>query len=413
LVALLFTGACDDEENSITGPPADTEWPSVVVTSAPAESRADHEVALEFTVTDDVALSMVTVNWGAPDDPVEMIPVEGKSFSGTCVHTFSATGRFTIVVQVRDTSGRVSTVRHDISITAPPPEAPLNVAVEVANTRAVITWTPGTWAAGHEIAVNRIDSPEPIRVQTVADGGLASWIVTGLAWDASYTVTVSALNAAGKAESSAVGFQTPPPNPAKLTRFGPVAADPTCLVLEWSLGAAAENYRVELRGDTDGDSFDVLVSNADSEAEFCANAYPIVDGMTYTAQVFSVLGDKEYGSNTLEYTVVFNPPAYWATGSWTATWVNAAGETEILSLQLEDDDGVITGSWECDIFTSEPSFVTGTRTWAVIDLTLHFVCDGVGYCPPNPLVGEFRDADTIEAQLGTGWFDLPLTLTRD
>ncbi|MCL7991406.1 MAG: hypothetical protein M8840_09710, partial [marine benthic group bacterium] len=78
-----------------------------------------------------------------------------------------------------------------------------------------------------------------------------------------------------------------------------------------------------------------------------------------------------------------------------------------------DADGAISGTWESDFFMATPSFVRGTRTGAAIDLTLHFACEGFGYCPPNPLVGEFVDADTIEAILVAGFFDLPLTLTRD
>jgi hypothetical protein len=105
---------------------------------------------------------------------------------------------------------------------------------------------------------------------------------------------------------------------------------------------------------------------------------------------------------------------YPATGSWTGTWLNPAGESQILlRLHLQDADGVITGSWESDFFTSAPSFVTGTRTSMAIDLTLHFACEGFGYCPPNPLIGEFINADTIEAILYVTWVDPKITLTRD
>ena len=413
-VALLFAGACDDDGNGVTGPIADTEWPTVAITSAPDASQAEHEVALEFTVKDDVALDRVTVDWGAPGEPVETIPVEGTSFSGTCVHTFSAVGEFTIVMQVRDASGRVSTASQEISITAPPPGAPIDLAVEVNNTRAIVTWTPGAWAAGHEVAVERLDAPEPLRTQVVADGALGSLVLTDLAWDASYEVTVSAINSLGREQSAPVSFQTPLPAPPTLTRFSATAANPTCLALEWTLGSPAENTRVVITGDTEADAFEEIFPWTAKEAEFCHAVYPIVDGMTYTAQLFSVLGGKEYGSNTLEYTVDFNPVVYPATGSWTGTWLNPAGEeSSILRLHLEDADGAISGTWESDFFTSQPSFVTGTRTGAAIDLTLHFACEGFGYCPPNPLVGEFTDADTIEAILYATWLDPKITLKRD
>jgi hypothetical protein len=239
-------------------------------------------------------------------------------------------------------------------------------------------------------------------------------IFTDLARDASYEVTVAAINPLGRETSALVKFQTPPPTPSSLTRFSAAAADPTCLVLEWTPGSPAENHRIAITGDTEADSFEEIVPWTVSEAELCLGAYPIVDGMTYTAQLFSVLGGKEYGSNTLEYTVDFNPVVYPATGSWTGTWLNPAGENEVvIRLHLQDADGVITGSWECDLFTSEPSIVTGTRTSRGIDLTLHFACEGFGYCPPNPLIGEFTDADTIEAVLYAPWLDRKITLTRD
>jgi hypothetical protein len=262
--------------------------------------------------------------------------------------------------------------------------------------------------------LTRLDQPEPAQIRTFADGVLASFIFTDLSWEASYTVSVSAVNSLGRAESEPVPFETSPPVPSTLTRFAAAAADPTCLVVEWTLGSPADETRIVITGDTEADSFEEIVPWTVSEAELCLGAYPIVDGTTYTAQAFSVLGGKEYGSNTLAYTVDFNPVVYPATGSWTGTWLNPAGENEVvIRLHLQDADGVITGSWECDLFTSEPSIVTGTRTSRVIDLTLHFACEGFGYCPPNPLIGEFTDADTIEAVLYAPWLDRKITLTRD
>ena len=412
-VALLFTAACDDDGNDVTGPVADTDWPSVTITSVPDASRADHEVALEFTVSDDVALDLVTVNWGVPGEPLETIPLDGKIFSGTCVHSFSTVGQFKIVLQVLDESGRMSMASHEISITPPPPAAPTDVAVEVNGVRAIVTWTPGAWATSQELTLTRLDQPEPVQTRSFSDGLLASFIFTDLSRDASYTIAVSAVNSLGREDSEPVPFQTPPPVPSTLTRFSATAANPTCLALEWTLGSPADETRVAITGDTEADSFEERYAWTVSEAELCAAVHPIVDGMTYTAQIFSVIGGKEYGSNTLEYTVDFNPPSAWANGSWTATWLSPEGENEILRMQLEDADGVITGSWESDFFVSEPAFVTGTRTGAAIDLTLHFLCDGVGYCPPNSLVGEFTDADTIEALLDVTWLDLPLTIRRD
>lgn len=410
--AVLFAGGCDDDGSGVTDPILDVEPPSIAITSAPAESRPDFEMVLQFTVTDDWALEVVTVDWGVPGEPLETIPVEGKNASLSCTHTFAATGQYTIVLRVRDASGRETMLMHDVSVTKAPPDAPVAVAVAVNRVNAVITWTPGAWATRQEVTLSRTDASEPDRVQPFQDRRLASFIFTGLSWDADYEVVVTAINDEGRTESAPVAFRTPALDPPALTRFSARAEDPTCLVVDWTLAAAADNYRVAIRGNTEADSFDEVFGSTVSEAEFCAAAYPLTDEMTYVAQVFAVLAGKQYGSNLLAYAVDLDP-VYSATESWTATWLSPAGESEILRLYLQEEDGVITGTWECDIFMAEPSYVSGTRTWAAIDLTLHFTCSGVGYCPPNSLVGVFTDADTIEAQLDVGFFDLPLTLRRD
>jgi hypothetical protein len=411
--ALLFTGACEDG-NGVTDPTTDVEPPSLVLTSAPDESRADHEVALEFTVTDDRSLAVMTIDWGAPGDTVDTIPLEGKSYSGSCVHTFSAVGEYTIVVRARDTSGRVSMVMHEVSITPPPPGAPLDVRVEVNVTKVRIRWTPGTWAAGHEIVVARTDAPEAERVQRIEDSRTVVIDFTALSWDASYTVVVSAVNTEGRAESAPIAFHTMAPNPPSLTRFSAAAANPTCLVLKWS-PAPAESYRVSITGDAEADSFERTFPFPRQDALFCATDYPIVDGMMYTAQVFSVIGAKEYGSHPVVFTVDFEP-VYSASGSWTATWPDPEGGDEGLRLHLDDADGQITGTWEhSGFFIADPGHVSGKRTWAALELTLYFACDdpAAGTCTPNSLWGEFTDADTIDASLDTPWYPPPFTLTRD
>ena len=411
--ALVFAGACDNDGGGVTGPVTNAEPPSVVLTSAPASGQADHELTFEFTVTDDVALEVVTVDWGTPGTPVETIPVSGKSFSGSYAHTFAVAGQFTIEVQVRDASGQQSSVTHEVSIAEPPPAAPTNLAVTVDEPGASVSWTPGAWGASQEVVLSRVDAVEPVRVQFLAGNENTSIAFTDLAWDASYTVVVAAVNSAGRAESAPAAFQTRIPDPPSLTRFSAAAADPTCLVLEWTAAEVAENLRVVVTGDTEGDSFEELLPAVATDVEFCAAVYPIADGMTYTSQVFSELGGMEYGSNTLEFTADFNP-SFTATGAWTGTWQNVLGSVIRLDLQLDNVEGDITGQW-AEFFDAdgEPlgsGPVSGTRVWGVVELTLlEFGLPEAGAI----LSGEFVDANTIDGVLDIGFAAIPITMQRD
>lgn len=401
--ALMFAGACDDDGGGITEPITDLEPPSIVLSYAPADSRVDHEVTLGFTVTDDLALELVTVDWGVPGEPVESIPLEGTRVSLSCAHMFAGAGQFTIVLRVRDASGREATVTHDILVTQAPPQAPVDVTVTVNRTTATITWKPGAWATGQEVVVSRMDAPEPDRIQEVENGTIASMFFPGLTWDASYTVVVSGFNTEGRAESAAVGFETPAPDPPILDRFSAAAANPACLILEWTPASAAENYRVALTGDTEADSFEEVFGGMKSAAVFCVTTHPIVDGMTYEAQVFAVLGGKEYGSNALAYTVDLDP-VYSATGTWTGEYATMGGPRSI-TLVLDDADGQVSGTWlGVDLGSGE---VSGTRLWGYLELTLS---NGEW---DIPFTGEITDADTIEANLDFGWFVLAVTMTRD
>lgn len=415
LLALVVCGAagCDDDDRP-TAPTGDTEPPALVLTSAPATSQAKHEVVLMLEITDDVALESVTIDWGVPGDALDAIPLKGTRSSISCAHTYHVAGQFSIVVQVRDASDHEATSTHTITITEFAPEAPAGLAASVDRTTVSLTWVPGAWAEFHEIAVSRTDAPEPDRVWQAPSGEASGFRLTGLSWDASYTVVVTAVNPWGRADSDLIAFRTAVPDPPLLESFSSASEDPTCLALKWTPALEAESFRVAITADGEQEAINQHFSSSDREAQFCAALYPIVDGMTYTAQVFSVIGAREYGSNSIVFTADFDP-VYSASGSWTASMEEASGEVDVLRLHLEDDDGRITGSWEqFGIFGVTPRDVSGTRTWAAIDLTLHFWCEGIlEYCPPNALTGEFTDADTIEASLSTGFFPLPLTLKRD
>jgi hypothetical protein len=410
VIAVLLTGSCDDG-NGVTDPIVDVEAPSVALTAAPATGELDHELSLSFTVTDDVALEVVTVDWGIDGAPVESIPVAGRTYSGSCTHTFAEPGEYTIVVEATDASGRRAGVTHEVSIAWPPPGSPANVAVAVTDNRAALSWTPGSWGTGQEIVMSRLDAAEPDRVQVLGNNGTASFLLTDLAWDASYSVVVATSNPVGRAASAPVELQVRAPEPPVLTRFSAVAADPTCLLIAWDPAEAVENYRIVVTGDAVGDSFEELLPAAATAVELCSATYPIVDGMTYAGQVMSLLGGREYSSNSLEYTVDLDP-SFTASGAWSGTWLSPAPALILLEFQLDDAEGAITGQWAEFDADGEPLAsgpVYGTRVWGAVELTFE---DFGSSEITGTLTGEFIDEETIEGTLDLGPFEVPVEMTR-
>lgn len=407
---LALAGGCGDGDE-VTGPIVDAEAPTVVLTSAPATGAPEHELALSFRVTDDVALEVVTVDWGVAGTPVESIAVAGTADSGSCAHAFAEPGNFTIVVEVTDASGRRASATHAVSIAWPPPGAPAHLGVAVTDNLARIWWTPGAWGTSQEVVLSRLDAVEPDQVRVLGDNVDRSVSIPDLAWDASYTVTIASVNPAGRAESVPASIQVRAPEPALLTRFSAFAADPTCLALEWDAAEAAERYRVVLTGDAAGGTFEELVPAGATDVVLCAASYPIVDGVTYEARVVSLLGGREYGSNSLAFRVEFAPELT-AAGTWSGTWVGPDAISIQFELQLEDAEGDVTGQWTAFVpvgsLGSGP--VSGTRVQGAVELTL----EQFGLAEFDELVrGEFLYVDTIEGQLVTSWGSSPLTLSRD
>ena len=397
-VALL--ASCNDDP-IINGPEIDTAAPTVVITDAPDASPALHEVAVSFTVSDDEALESVFVTWGTPDTPSDVIQAEGRSHSGSCLHTYETEGQFTIVVRAVDAAGNEASQSHVIEISAPLPAPPADIMATAEANQLLVEWTPGERATSQEVVVARPDGLEPDRVQSFADNVQASATFEDLAWGATYQVVVAAVNDAGRADSDPIAIQILTPQPPLLTRFSSAAGDPTCLVVAWEIETRTadevENYRVSIVGDTEGDSFEELLPAAANDAELCAAVYPITDGMTYTARVFAVLGGAEFASGPLVFTVDFDPVSD-ATGVWHGEYVNSFGIPAEITLELLDVNGDISGTWamaQAGGFADSGS-LSGTLTGGHLELVLEWD----EWDPP--LSGDFVGPDLIEASLNLG-----------
>ena len=408
-VALLV--ACDDD--SVTNPLAvDTTDPSVVITAAPDATTAHHQIGISFTASDDEELDRILVTWGTPDTPADVVPASGLNHSATCLHTYETVGQFTVVVLAIDASGNEASQSHVITISEPMPNAPGNVVLTVDGNQLIVEWTPGAWATSQEVILSRPDGMEPDRVRSVANNEQSTVLFSDLAWGASYEVSVAAINAAGRAESAPVTFQVLTPDPPVLTRFSSAAGDATCVVLEWENGGAVdiafEKFRVAIEGDAAGDSFERLSPANATRAEFCADTYPITDGMTYTARVFGLLGTDQFASEPLDFTVDFNPVLD-ATGVWHGDYISMipgpqGGFWQIpteIRLELSDMDGVISGTWALENVTGAyAGSVSGTRAAGQLELVLE---EGES---DWLLSGDFAGPGLIEASLDNGsWVD--------
>jgi len=201
-----------------------------------------------------------------------------------------------------------------------PPDAPTGVSVAVQGTSATVTWTPGAGATSQEVRMSPV-VPAPAsagtallvqedHVQTFADNTTSSALFENLTAGTSYSTTVTAINGSSRTTSEAeTVIILPPSNAPILTAFEQVVEPPSLLV-EWTpTDPASENYRVVLTSDDGEDPISDIFPSSATSASFGTDLYPtIMAGVTYTAQVFSVNGTEEVGSNTMNLTVGEVPP---------------------------------------------------------------------------------------------------------
>lgn len=275
------------------------------------------------------------------------------------------------------------------------PASPTDVSVTVQLNSAWVRWMPGEGASVQDVLLTSADGLEPDRIKelTYVTTGTNHVSFADLTWGASYSVVVAAVNEGGRAESAPAGFEIPIPEAPVLTWFS-ATHDPTCLIVEWTASGPAEGYRVVLTGATEDASFEKAVRPF-IDAEFCAADYPIVDGMTYTAQVVAEYDGLEVASSTRQFTVDFDPE-YSLTGVWHRAFcfVNCVYWT----FDLADVDGDISGSWTfLDASGLESSGrVTGTRIGGDFELALD------EWDLDYPWFGSFEGPDRIWTWLGDG-----------
>ena len=393
LAFVLSTPGCgEDDPPTGPGPQLDVTPPEVLIMAAPDAGFATHDVTLEWAATDDVGLASVTISWGIAASR-EQVQAAGHSESGTFTHRYERIGAYQVLLTVRDEAGNVATAAHEISIGRPEPEPPARLVVTTEGNTATLGWEPGTWATSQEVVVARLDGAEPDRVLRI-DGVTKHEIeVPDLSWEESYQFRVAALNSLGRAESAPVAFDVPAPLPPFLHRFSAGIDDVfPCLVVSWNLGPdELDLYEVVVTGDSEAESFAsqrpleewyswTSSGGSSLEGRFCSpDAYPVVDGMTYTAQVIAWSNDRAYGSNLRNWTVDLDP-IYSATGTWIGDFMQTIFVLEPrdrhfgrYTLELVETDGAVTGTWAYSDPGGEALMsgtVTGSRDSTAVELTL-------------------------------------------
>jgi hypothetical protein len=416
-VVVVLAGACGNDGGGngggVTDPEIDVRPPSVSFTVAPQSTITGDTVTVGFTATDDVDLQSVSVRWGTPGTPLEVVPAVGRTFSGSCQHIYFELGLFTIQLTARDASGNEASESHEILVSEPDLSAPTNVAVNLDANSATISWSPGSGATSQQVVLSHQTGLEPERVRNFADNTTSSVTFTELMRASAYAVRVIAVRGIHRIESEPLVFVVEDIAPPTLVRFSADDEDLTCVVLEWTHGDPAESYEVVVIGYTEDETFAELLPAAATGVEFCATEYPIVDGMSYTAQVFALLGSERFGSNVMGYTTNFTPgEAHSASGRWLGDFLTPFDAPRTLEMTLEDENGVISGTCTIADISGEPYYyctVSGTR----VDMSLELVFTAPEYAPIY-LSGSFTVPDTIEATLnGSGAVNTPVTLIRD
>lgn len=428
LAFVLSTPGCGGDDLP-TGPDLDLDAtpPEVRITAAPDAGLATHEVTLEWAATDDVGLASVTISWGIPAS-LEQVQVTGHSESGTFTYRYERIGAYQVFLTVRDEAGNVATDAHEISIEWPEPEPPARLVVTTEGNTAILGWEPGTWATSQEVVVARLDGAEPDRVLRIVGVATHEIAVPDLSWEESYQFRVAALNTLGRAESAPVAFDVPAPLPPFLDRFSAGIDDVSCLVVSWHLGPdALDLYEVVVTGDSEAESFAVQAplgewyswtSNGglSLEGRFCPDAYPVVDGMTYTAQVIGRSDDRPYGSNLRNWTVDLDP-IYSATGTWIGDYTQTIlvldprdRHVRRYTLELVETDGAVTGTWAYSDPGGEAlssGTVIGSRDSTSVEMTLER--DGLWY---SSIEGSFAGADGMVTTVWGGLMALDVFFHR-
>ena len=280
----------------------------------------------------------------------------------------------------------------------------------------------------YEVTVSRLDGSEPDRVFPRDAARPHEVRVSDLSWEESYEARVAALNSLGQAETDPVAFDVLAPVPPFLDRFSAAANSTACLEVAWSLGPDhARSYEVVVTGGSEAESFSTQrplgewyswtpVAGFSLKGRFCSDEYPVVDGMTYTAQVFALFGDRSYGSQPRNSTVDYDP-IYSATGTWVGEYTQRVFDHEPrgwwtgrYTLELVEVEGSITGTWTWSSSsggTSGPGPVTGFRDSTTVELTLEL--DGSW---STPIEGSFAGGDGLVATAFSGLLPLDVFFQR-
>jgi hypothetical protein len=424
----MLVAACDgDDPPTAPAVELDRTAPEITITAAPDAGLATHDVTLEWSATDDVSLASVSISWGVPASREE-IDASGHSDSGSFTYTYESLGTFRVFLAARDDAGNTATAEHEIVIGRPAPSPPERLIVTTEGNTATISWDPGAWATDYEVTVSRLDGSEPDRVLPRDAVRPREVRVPDLSWEESYEARVAALNSLGQAETDPVAFAVLAPVPPFLDRFSAAADSAFCLEVAWSLGPdVAESYEVVVTGGSAAESFSsqrplgewyswTPVAGFSLKGQFCSPEYPVVDGMTYTAQVFAVFGDRSFGSQPRNWTVDFDP-IYSATGTWVGVYTHRVFDLEPrgwwtgrYTLELVEVEGSITGTWAWSSSsgqTSGPGPVTGSRDSTTVELTLEL--DGSWN---TSIAGSFAGGDGLVATAFSGLLPLDVFFQR-
>ena len=210
-----FEARATDGAGNADASPASFEWqidttpPTAVIDSGPTGVTNDPTPTFEFHSTEAGSSFACSIDTGTPS----FGPCSGPGAS----HTPSSPlpdGSYTFRVRATDAAGNPATASRSFTVSAgaTPPGAPTGVSATAKSAGAQVSWTAPSSGGGSPITGYRITPyvGGSAGTATTTTSAATSASVTGLSNGTTYTFTVAAINAGGRAPSRRPRRRSPP-----------------------------------------------------------------------------------------------------------------------------------------------------------------------------------------------------------
>ncbi len=251
----------------------------------------------------------------------------------------------------------------------PPSAGPANLAVEIGNNEAVLTWDAVRGAT--EYRIYRADSPTGalVRVTTATPVTDTTFVDSGVTNDTAYRYVVRAVNSNGESPDSTEISATPmaiaPPAPANPT----ATAGDGEVTLSWAVAAGADEYQV-YRADTPNGALTRIDENTTiTETTYTDTTVTNGTAYRYTIRAINNIGESPESTEVSATPASVqtaplapaNPVATAGDGEVTLMWDTVTGASEYYVFRADTPGGALTRIAE-DTTITETTYTDTTVT---------------------------------------------------